>query len=107
MDKFVGSSEKNLREIFDNPPPIYDTFRIGEADNGEAISKAALHIIGKSQFACLLIACALGYFGISQTIALPIHHQFWTSSTPLPEREEEMAEKRVVKGTLEWPVTVW
>lgn len=50
MDKFVGSSEKNLREIFDNPPPIYDTFRIGEADNGEAISKAALHIIGKSNF---------------------------------------------------------
>lgn len=48
MDKFVGSSEKNLRDIFDNPPPIYDTFRIGEADNGEAISKAALHIIGKS-----------------------------------------------------------
>jgi hypothetical protein len=47
MDKFVGSSEKNLRELFDNPPPIYDTFRIGEADNGEAISKAALHIISK------------------------------------------------------------
>ncbi|GAX14831.1 hypothetical protein FisN_29Lh037 [Fistulifera solaris] len=50
MDKFVGSSEKNLRELFDNPPPIYDTFRIGETDNGEAISKAALHIIILDEF---------------------------------------------------------
>lgn len=24
MDKFVGSSEKNLRELFDNPPGVYD-----------------------------------------------------------------------------------
>ena len=48
MDKFVGSSEKNLREIFDNPPDIYDFYRIGEPDSGAAIAKAALHVIGKS-----------------------------------------------------------
>lgn len=46
MDKFVGSSEKNLREIFDNPPDIYDTYRLGETDNGVALAKAALHVIG-------------------------------------------------------------
>lgn len=44
MDKFVGSSEKNLRDLFDNPPDVYDTFRTGA--DGDAISKAALHVIG-------------------------------------------------------------
>jgi hypothetical protein len=48
LDKFVGSSEKNLREIFDNPPDIYDSFRIGERDAGTAIASAALHVIGKN-----------------------------------------------------------
>ncbi|KAG7338816.1 ATPase family associated with various cellular activities AAA [Nitzschia inconspicua] len=28
LDKFVGSSEKNLRAIFDEPPSIYDNFRL-------------------------------------------------------------------------------
>mmetsp|Transcript_291 Transcript_291/g.471 ORF Transcript_291/g.471 Transcript_291/m.471 type:complete len:677 (+) Transcript_291:91-2121(+) len=50
MDKFVGSSEKNLRAVFDNPPEIYDTFRLGEADGGEAMSKAALHVIVMDEF---------------------------------------------------------
>lgn len=50
LDKFVGSSEKNLREIFDNPPDIYDTYRIGQADNGDAIAKAAMHVIIMDEF---------------------------------------------------------
>lgn len=50
MDRFVGSSEANLRQIFDNPPPIYDTFRIGTKDNGAALEKAALHVIILDEF---------------------------------------------------------
>jgi hypothetical protein len=40
MDKFVGSSEMKLREIFDNPPDIYASFRAKEADNCDDIAKA-------------------------------------------------------------------
>lgn len=50
MDKFVGSSEKNLRDIFDSPPDIYDKYRIGEKDGGEAIARAALHVIVMDEF---------------------------------------------------------
>lgn len=50
MDRFVGSSEANLRQIFDSPPEIYDTFRIGTKDNGAAIEKAALHVIILDEF---------------------------------------------------------
>jgi SpoVK/Ycf46/Vps4 family AAA+-type ATPase len=50
MDKFVGSSEANLREIFDKPPEIYDNFRIGTKDNGAALEKAALHVIILDEF---------------------------------------------------------
>eukprot|EP00978_Attheya_sp_CCMP212_P001528 scaffold3150_cov51-Attheya_sp.AAC.20 len=50
MDKFVGSSEQNLREIFDNPPDIYDSFRIEAKDGGSALSKAALHVIVLDEF---------------------------------------------------------
>jgi SpoVK/Ycf46/Vps4 family AAA+-type ATPase len=50
MDKFVGSSEKNLRQVFDNPPEIYDFFRIGESDGGELVSKSALHVIVMDEF---------------------------------------------------------
>ena len=50
MDKFVGSSEANLRAIFDNPPEIYDTFRINQDDNGRGIEKAALHVIVMDEF---------------------------------------------------------
>ena len=50
MDKFVGSSEANLRKIFDSPPDIYDNFRIGTSDDGDAISKAALHVIILDEF---------------------------------------------------------
>lgn len=38
MDKFVGSSEKNLRAIFDNPPDVYEVVK--SKPNGEAIAKA-------------------------------------------------------------------
>ena len=41
-DKFVGSSEKNLRELFDNPPPVYDPYRLS---GGKGMDKAALHVI--------------------------------------------------------------
>lgn len=50
LDKFVGSSEKNLREIFDNPPDIYDNYRLGEADGGQAIAAAALHVVVMDEF---------------------------------------------------------
>ena len=50
MDRFVGSSEANLREIFDHPPEIYDTFRIGTKDNGAALEKASLHVIILDEF---------------------------------------------------------
>mmetsp|Transcript_12263 Transcript_12263/g.22979 ORF Transcript_12263/g.22979 Transcript_12263/m.22979 type:complete len:657 (+) Transcript_12263:124-2094(+) len=50
MDKFVGSSEANLRAIFDNPPEIYDTFRIGTKDNGATLEKVALHVIIFDEF---------------------------------------------------------
>jgi hypothetical protein len=39
MDKFVGSSEMKLREIFDNPPDIFDFVRNQEPDHGEAIAQ--------------------------------------------------------------------
>ena len=50
MDRFVGSSEANLRQIFDNPPEIYDSFRIGTKDNGKALEKVALHVIVMDEF---------------------------------------------------------
>jgi vesicle-fusing ATPase len=50
LDKFVGSSEKNLREVFDNVPDIYDTYRLGQADKGEAVAKEALHVIVLDEF---------------------------------------------------------
>eukprot|EP00934_Nitzschia_sp_Nitz4_P008729 Nitzschia sp. Nitz4//scaffold76_size158648//137301//139346//NITZ4_002568-RA/size158648-augustus-gene-0.153-mRNA-1//-1//CDS//3329557911//8719//frame0 len=50
MDKFVGSSEQNLREVFDNPPDIYESYRIGEADGGDSIANAALHVVVMDEF---------------------------------------------------------
>lgn len=43
MDKYVGSSEKNLREVFDNPPDIYEK-------NNPALAAAALHVIIMDEF---------------------------------------------------------
>ena len=50
LDKFVGASEKNLREIFDNPPDIYDRYKKDETDGGAAIAKAAIHIVVMDEF---------------------------------------------------------
>jgi len=50
LDKFVGSSEKNLREIFDNPPDIFDFYRVGQPDNGGTLANAALHVIIMDEF---------------------------------------------------------
>ena len=47
MDKFVGSSEKNLREIFDNPPDLHFQFK---KNYGDALSKTALHVIVLDEF---------------------------------------------------------
>lgn len=38
MDKYVGSSEMKLREIFDTPPEIYERYRTLE--NAPALAKA-------------------------------------------------------------------
>jgi len=48
MDKFVGSSEQNVRKVFDAPPPVYDHIRLRE--DGEALSKVALHVIILDEF---------------------------------------------------------
>ena len=50
LDKFVGSSEKNLRDIFDNPPDIYEEFRDGEPDGGDSLAVAALHVVVMDEF---------------------------------------------------------
>ena len=55
MDKFVGSSEMKLREIFDKPPDIYEYFRSQEADNGDAIAKAVRIYAHDSEFDRVLI----------------------------------------------------
>jgi len=47
LDKFVGSSEKNLREIFDNPPDLYHEYK---KNYGEPMSKNALHVIVLDEF---------------------------------------------------------
>jgi hypothetical protein len=43
MDKFVGSSEKNLRAVFDDPPDVYDFVK--NMPNGEAIAKAVRYCL--------------------------------------------------------------
>jgi len=50
MDRFVGSSEANLREIFDSPPPIHDSFRVQFSDMGAALEKSALSVIVLDEF---------------------------------------------------------
>jgi len=47
LDKFVGSSEKNLREIFDNPPDLYHEYK---KNYGEPMAKNALHVIVLDEF---------------------------------------------------------
>lgn len=41
---------QNLRAIFDNPPDIYDSYRIDQPDGGKALQKAALHVIILDEF---------------------------------------------------------
>ena len=50
MDRFVGSSESNLREIFDSPPPIVDSYRVQYPDMGAALEKEALHVVIMDEF---------------------------------------------------------
>ena len=47
LDKFVGSSEKNLREIFDNPPELYFNYK---KNYGDGLANAALHVIVLDEF---------------------------------------------------------
>ena len=62
MDKYVGSSEANLREVFDNPPPIYESIvhamlreeGISNENDAlavsEALDMASLHVIVMDEF---------------------------------------------------------
>jgi SpoVK/Ycf46/Vps4 family AAA+-type ATPase len=50
MDKFVGSSEQNVRRIFDDPPPIFDHVKVHEVDDGKALSQVALHVVILDEF---------------------------------------------------------
>eukprot|EP00584_Thalassiosira_punctigera_P000126 CAMPEP_0172536550 /NCGR_PEP_ID=MMETSP1067-20121228/8300_1 /TAXON_ID=265564 ORGANISM="Thalassiosira punctigera, Strain Tpunct2005C2" /NCGR_SAMPLE_ID=MMETSP1067 /ASSEMBLY_ACC=CAM_ASM_000444 /LENGTH=635 /DNA_ID=CAMNT_0013321647 /DNA_START=133 /DNA_END=2036 /DNA_ORIENTATION=- len=50
LDKFVGSSEENLRRIFDDPPDIYDEFKRNETDGGVALGHAAVHVVVMDEF---------------------------------------------------------
>ena len=47
LDKFVGSSEKNLREIFDNPPDLYFNYK---KNYGDELANTALHVIVLDEF---------------------------------------------------------
>ena len=40
----------NVRKIFDDPPEIYDSYRLNTPDNGKSLEKAALHIIIMDEF---------------------------------------------------------
>lgn len=62
MDKFVGSSEKNLRALFDEPPPLRET--TGDARVDLLRAAAALHVIVLDEFDA--IARARGAGGASQ-----------------------------------------
>lgn len=53
MDKFVGSSEMKLREIFDNPPDIYEAFQT--QDDGDAIAKAVSRNVCSFSIVCFLV----------------------------------------------------
>jgi len=46
MDKFVGSSEKNLRRLFEEPPDLYEQYQ----EYGKALAQAALHVIVLDEF---------------------------------------------------------
>ena len=55
LDAAVSNSShlalpQNLRDIFDNPPDIYDEYRIGESDFGDAVAGAALHVVVMDEF---------------------------------------------------------
>lgn len=52
LDKFVGASEQNLRNIFDFPPDLYDEYK-EECETDvmiEAMNKAAIHIVVMDEF---------------------------------------------------------
>jgi hypothetical protein len=60
MDKFVGSSEMKLREVFDKPPDIYEHVRTQEADHGDALAKAVSRLsVTTLAMNLVLIYCAL------------------------------------------------
>jgi len=53
LDKFVGSSEQNLRAIFDSPPDIYEEYKRNETDGGVALGRAAVHVVVMDEFDAL------------------------------------------------------
>ena len=48
LEKYVGSSERNLRHIFDHPPSIHDAIRNSQPDYSRTLEETALHVIGTS-----------------------------------------------------------
>lgn len=50
IDQYLGASEKNIRHLFDDPPPLYNHIRLSESDGGVAVSKVALHVVIMDEF---------------------------------------------------------
>lgn len=50
MDKFVGSSEANLRRVFDSPPDLYPQFVTNNDRMNQIAFRAALHVIVLDEF---------------------------------------------------------
>jgi len=48
MDRFVGSSEANLRKIFDSPPDLYPQY--ATRDDAHVLKNVALHVIILDEF---------------------------------------------------------
>ena len=46
LEKYVGASERNLRQIFDHPPSIHDAIRNSQPDYSRSLEETALHVIG-------------------------------------------------------------
>jgi hypothetical protein len=46
LEKYIGSSERNLRQIFDHPPRVYDAIQTSQSFYSQALEDTALHVIG-------------------------------------------------------------
>lgn len=46
LEKYVGSSERNLRQIFDHPPGIDKAIQNNYPNHVKILEQSALHVIG-------------------------------------------------------------